>query len=47
MQRIVAFVSSLIFASTAGSPPKCVIAKPAWIGVGSLGFAFFGSAKNA
>src|SRR5690348_10387846 len=33
MQRTVTPRSSLILASSAGSPLKCVIAKPPWIGV--------------
>ena len=36
MQRTVTLRSSLIFASSAGSPLKCASAKPAWIGVGKL-----------
>src|ERR1051325_2084596 len=47
MHRTVTPSSSLILASSLGSPLKCVIAKPPWIGVGSLGFLDAGAGKQA
>jgi len=47
MQRTVTPSSSLIWASSTGSPLKCVIANPPWIGVGSLAFLVGGAVNQA
>ncbi len=47
MHRTVTPRSSLILASSAGSPLKCVIANPPWIGVGSFACWVEGGVKYA